>query len=108
MGKCTRYLGSGVTGDFVWMVAYPEMKLQYVRTIWVRIVLGCGRDVWVRMSHETLGGYMFTREETMVRTCYMGSDIDEDFGRSFYRRDETKREAFGEWMYAQPWDLMRH
>ena len=57
VGKCTRYLGSGVTGDFVWMVAYPEMKLQYVRTIWVRIVLGCGRDVWVRMSHRTLGGY---------------------------------------------------
>ena len=28
----------------------------------------------------TLGGYMFTRDETMVRTCYLGSDIAEDFG----------------------------
>ena len=55
VGKCTRYLGSGVTGDFVWMDAYPEMKLQYVRTIWVRIVwgvdalfgFGCHRRLWV-------------------------------------------------------------
>ena len=51
---------------------------------------------------------MFTREETMVRTCYMGSDIDENFGRRMYRRDETKleEEAFDGWMYEQPWDLM--
>lgn len=48
----------------------------------------CGRAVWVRMSQETLGGCMFTLDETMVRTCYLGSDYAGDFGRRMYRRDD--------------------
>lgn len=61
------------------MDAYREMKLYY-DNLGSDIVV-CGRAVWVRMSQETLGGYMFTRDETVVRTCYLGSDIAEDFGR---------------------------
>ena len=47
-----------------------------------------GRAIWVRMSQETLGGCIFTRDETMVRTCYLGFDYAEDFGRRMYRRDD--------------------
>ena len=55
----------------------------------------CGRAVWVRMSQEMLGGCMLTRDKTMVRTCYLGSDYAEDFGVRMYRRDETVRK--GSW-----------
>ena len=48
----------------------------------------CGRAIWVRMSQETLDGCLFTRDETMVRTCYLGSDYTEDFGRRMFRRDD--------------------
>ena len=77
VGECTRYLGSGVTGDFGWMDVYRKMKLQHIGAfrVWV---LWCV-DAW--MSQETLGGCMFTPDETMVRTRYLGSNNAEDFGR---------------------------
>ena len=40
-------------------------------------IVVCGR--W--MSRETLGACMFTRDETMLRIRYLGSNIAEDFGR---------------------------
>ena len=72
------------------MDAYREMKLLVCTHNLGSDIVVCGRAVWVRMSQETLGGYMFTRDETVVSTCYLGSDIAEDFGRRMYRRDKRE------------------
>ena len=93
LGEFTRYLGLCVTGDFVWMDIPWYETIVCTHNLFSDMLV-CGRAVWVRMIQETLAGRMFTRDETMVLTCFLGFDYAEDFERRMYRWHGTVRKGF--------------